>query len=242
MPIKQKNLLLIAACNLLGALLFGSWYATEYQGFWFEIDKTIFYFFNRLLPVSSGFLYFVAFINLRVFDLVPFAVMLLLYYNQYRKANVEGKRWLFCIGAAMLASAVIMKQFDNMLPIDRVSASLYFEQLYHNVNFVSLLSGWHAKDSASASFPGDHGMMLLIFTAYMWKYIGRRAFYKALTVFVIFSLPRIMSGAHWFTDIAVGSVSFALVILSWLLLTPAADIFIEWLEKRLPLRYFMLKR
>lgn len=242
MTLKKKNLLLAAACNLLGILLFGSWYATEFQGFWFEIDKAIFYFFNQLLPVSKSFLYLVALTNLRAFDLVSFACMLLIYYGYYRKANVEGKRWLFCIGAAMLVSAVIMKQFDRMLPIDRVSASVYFDQLHHNVNFVRLLSGWPAKDSAGASFPGDHGMMLLIFTAYMWKYIGRGAFQKCLAVFIIFSLPRIMSGAHWFTDIAIGSISFALVILSWLLLTPASDIFIEWLEKRLPLRYFTRKR
>lgn len=239
---QNKKLLLLGVCNILGLVLFGTWYATEYQGFWFEIDKTIFYFFNRLLPAHENFLYLVAFVNLRLFDLVPFAIMLLIYYGYYRRANVEGKRWLFCIGVAMLVSAVIMKQFDRMLPIDRASASLYFDGLYHNVNFVSQLSGWPAKDRAGASFPGDHGMMLLIFAAYMWKYIGRAAFYKSLAVFVIFSLPRVMSGAHWFTDIAAGSVSFALVILSWLLLTPAADIFIERLEKILPLRYFTLKR
>lgn len=239
---RKEKLFLLGVFNFIGLVLFGSWYATAFQGFWFEIDKTIFYFFNRLLPAHKSFLYLVAFVNLRLFDLVPFAIMLLIYYGYYRRANVEGKRWLFCIGVAMLASAVIMKQFDRMLPIDRVSASVYFDGLYHNVNFVSLLSGWPAKDSSGASFPGDHGMMLLIFAAYMRKYIGRSAFCKALAVFLIFSLPRIMSGAHWFTDIAVGSVSFALVILSWLLLTPAADIFIDWLEKRLPLRYFMLKR
>ena len=239
---QKKKLLLLAVCNVIGLLLFGSWYATEYQGFWFEIDKAVFYFFNRMLATNKIFLYCVAFVNLRLFDLVPFAIMLLIYYGYYRRANVEGKRWLFCIGVAMLASAVVMKQFDRMLPIDRVSASLYFDSLYHDVNFVHLLSGWPAKDSSGASFPGDHGMMLLIFVAYVRKYIGRAAFYQAVAVFLVFSLPRVMSGAHWFTDIAVGSLSFALVILSWLLLTPIADIFIERLEKFVPLRYFIFKR
>ena len=32
-------------------------------------------------------------------------------------------------------------------------------------------------------------MMLLIFAVYMWKYIGKDAFVKALAVFIIFSLP-----------------------------------------------------
>ena len=227
---KQKNLYLIIICNLLGICLFGSWYLTEYQGFWFEIDKAIFYGFNHLLTNSKPFMYFVAFVNLRAFDIVAFLAMLAIFYSYYRKSNVEGKRWLFCVGIAMLASAIIMKQFDRMLPIDRASASVYFDQLYHNVNFVSQLSGWPAKDRSGASFPGDHGMMLLIFVAYMWKYIGKAAFIKALAVFIIFSFPRIMGGAHWFTDVFVGSLSFALVILSWILLSPAEDIFICFLE------------
>ena len=239
---KQENLKWIIICNILGVLLFGSWYITQFSGFWFEIDKAIFYVFNEQLTLSRAFMYFVAFINLRAFDIVAFVAMLGIFYSYYRKSNVEGKRWLFCVGVAMLLSAIVMKQFDRMLEFDRASASIYFEQLYHNVNFVSELSGWPSKDRSASSFPGDHGMMLLIFVVFMWKYMGKAAFYKALAVFVIFSFPRIMGGAHWFTDVFVGSMSFALVILSWILLSPAADIFIDWLEKKVPLRYFLIKR
>lgn len=239
---KKKNLQWIIICNILGVVLFFSWYITHLSGFWFEIDKAIFYTFNQMLTTSKAFMYFVAFINLRAFDIVAFVAMLGIFYSYYRKSNVEGKRWLFCVGVAMLLSAIVMKQFDKMLDIDRVSASVFFEEMYHNVNFVSVLSGWPSKDRSASSFPGDHGMMLLIFVAFMWKYMGKAAFYKALAVFVIFSFPRIMGGAHWFTDVFVGSMSFALVILSWILLSPAADIFIDWLEKKVPLRYFLIKR
>ena len=243
---KKNDLVWIIVCNLLGALLLGSWFActpgSVYHGFWMELDKSIFYFFNQLLAASKSFALFVGIVNLRAFDLIAFVAMLVIYYSYYRKSNVEGKRWLFCIGVAMLLSAVIIKQFDKLLPIDRMSASVYFDQLYHNVNWVSQLSGLPAKDRAASSFPGDHGMMLLIFAVYMWKYIGRAAFFKALAVFVIFSLPRIMGGAHWFTDVYVGSLAFVLLVLSWILLTPAADVFISWLEPKVPLRFFVKKR
>lgn len=43
-----------------------------------------------------------------------------------------------------------------------------------------------------------------------------------------------MIGAHWFTDIAVGSMSVVLVGASWWLMTPASDMLINWLEKKLP--------
>ena len=239
---KKKNLQWIIICNILGVVLFFSWYITHLSGFWFEIDKAIFYTFNQMLTTSKAFMYFVAFINLRAFDIVAFVAMLAIFYSYYRKSNVEGKRWLFCVGVAMLVSAIVMKQFDRMLEFDRASASIYFEQLYHNVNFVSELSGWPSKDRSASSFPGDHGMMLLIFVAFMWKYMGKAAFYKALAVFVIFSFPRIKGGAHWFTDVFVVSMSFALVILFLILFFLVADIFIDWLEKKVPLRYFLIKR
>lgn len=243
---KRANIYRLLVCNVLGVLLLGSWLLSrplgDYQGLWRLLDQSCFYFFNQLVGQSKVFLYFVALVNLRAFDIIAFVAMLAIYYSYYRKANVEGKRWLFCVGVAMLVSAVIVKQFDKLLPIDRVSASVFFDQLYHNVNWISQLSGLPAKERAASSFPGDHGMMLLIFAVYMWRYISRSAFLKALAVFIIFSLPRIMGGAHWFTDVYVGSVSFVLIVVSWLVLTPAADIFLRWLEPKLPLRWFIVKR
>ncbi len=58
---------------------------------------------------------------------------------------------------------------------------------------------------------GDHGMMLLIFASFMWRYFGRRALGVALIIFVVFAFPRVMIGAHWFSDIAVGSLTAVLI-------------------------------
>ena len=69
---KQENLKWIIICNILGVLLFGSWYIPQFSGFWFEVDKAIFYCFNQMLTTSKAFMYFVAFINLRAFDIVAF--------------------------------------------------------------------------------------------------------------------------------------------------------------------------
>ena len=49
----------------------------------------------------------------------------------------------------------------------------------------------------------------------MLRYFGRGAFAVALLITLVFSLPRVMIGAHWFTDIAVGSLSVVLVGASW---------------------------
>ena len=138
---KKNNLIWIIICNILGVLLLGSWLASTptagYHGPWLALDQSVFYFFNQKLAQGTAFTYFIAFVNLRAFDVVAFVAMLAIFYSYYSKSNVEGKRWLFCIGVAMLVSAVIIKQFDKLLPIDRASASVYFDQLYHNVNWAA---------------------------------------------------------------------------------------------------------
>ena len=116
---KKNNLIWIIICNILGALLLGSWLASTptagYHGPWLALDQSVFYFFNQKLAQGTAFTYFTAFVNLRAFDVVAFVAMLAIFYSYYRKSNVEGKRWLFCIGVAMLVSAVIIKQFDKLL-------------------------------------------------------------------------------------------------------------------------------
>lgn len=223
----MKNLIKILTLNLLGICLLASWWLPEQHGFWFTVDKSIFYFFNHLLVESKPFMYLVALTNLRAFDVVAFLFMLLIFYGIYKKQDDKGRRWMFCMGIAMLVSAVIAKQFDSSLPITRPSPTNFFP----DVNLVSVLSGWSCKDRSGDSFPGDHGMMLLIFSCYMLKYFGWRVFAKCMAVFVGFSLPRIMAGAHWFTDVAVGSVSCVLIVLSWILLTPLADMFINFIYR-----------
>ena len=77
-------------------------------------------------------------------------------------------------------------------------------------------------------------MMLLIFASIMLRYFGKKAFAIALIIFVVFAFPRVMIGAHWFTDIAVGSLSVALIGLPWCLMTPLSDKIIAAFARYLP--------
>lgn len=230
----MNNLGKVLVLNSMGVVLFLSWYLPGNSGFWFEVDKQVFFFFNHLLSGGSSFLYLVAFTNLRPFDVVAFLFMLGIFYTYYRKQDIKGKRWMLAMGATMLITAVIAKQFDLFLNMERPSATKFFTEMGESVLRVSELSGWPAKDWSSSSFPGDHGMFLIIFSFFMFRYFGMRAFLKSLAVIIVFSLPRIMSGAHWVTDILVGAVSVNLIVLSWMLLTPASDSVIRVILKHWP--------
>lgn len=62
----------------------------------------------------------------------------------------------------MLLTAVIINQLaQHLMPVKRASPSLFFP----NINRVSELLHIPTKDASKDSFPGDHGMMLLILQA-----------------------------------------------------------------------------
>ncbi|EYI94655.1 permease, partial [Salmonella enterica subsp. enterica serovar Heidelberg str. N18413] len=63
---------------------------------------------------------------------------------------------------------------------------------------------------------------------------GKTAGIIALIIFVVFAFPRVMIGAHWFTDIVVGSLTVILIGLPWWLMTPLSDRAIALFENYLP--------
>ncbi|MGP2515332.1 phosphatase PAP2 family protein [Yersinia sp. 2545 StPb PI] len=223
----RRNLPTILLLNFLGIALFLSWYIPAHHGIWFKIDSAIFFYFNQHLLSSTSFLHWVAITNNRIFDVISLISMGLLYLYFYMKETPAGRRRLIVTGFVMLLTAVVLNQLGHLLPVSHPSPTLTFE----NINRVT---GIPTKDASSDSFPGDHGMMLMIFACFMLRYFSRGAFAIALLIVVIFSMPRVMIGAHWFTDIAVGSLSIVLVGTSWVLLTPLSDKIIDVINRNLP--------
>lgn len=147
------------------------------------------------------------------------------------KENASGRRRIMIIGLVMLLTAVVLNQLGQVfIPVKRASPTLTFT----DINRVSELLSVPTKDASRDSFPGDHGMMLLIFSAFMWRYFGKAAGGVALIIFVVFAFPRVMIGAHWFTDIIVGSMTVILIGLPWWLMTPLNDRLITFFDKSLP--------
>ncbi|SUW62937.1 Inner membrane protein yeiU [Buttiauxella agrestis] len=221
---------LILVLNALGLALFFSWYLPAGHGSWFVLDSGIFHFFNQALVKSRAFLELVAITNNRVFDGISLLAMGSLFFWYWRKESAIGRRRMVIMGIVMLFCAIIINQLGHLIPESHVSPTLYFTDIYR----VSELLHFPTKDASSDSFPGDHGLMLLIFTGFMLRYFGKKAFAIAVVIFLIFMLPRVMIGAHWFTDIFVGSLSVALVCLPWALLTPLSDRLISLLDRYLP--------
>lgn len=205
---KRTYLLPILVMNLLGFALFFSWYLPPSHGFWFPIDSGLYHFFNRLIVENHTFLWLVAITNNRAFDACSLLCMGLVMLHYWRAESAYGRRRIVIIGLVMLLTAVVLNQLgQNLLHLQRRSPSLVFTDTVR----VSELLPFPTKDASKDSFPGDHGMMLLIFCGFMLRYFSVRAFAISLVIFVVFSLPRMMIGAHWFTDVFVGSLTVVLV-------------------------------
>lgn len=232
----RTRLAAIAALTLFGAALLGSFLHPSGQEVWRRIDGAVFLFFNQHLQPGSFFLSLAAVANVRAFDAVSFIIMGLLYFHYFRQADNAGKRRMIAVGLVMLATAVIVKQCSALYPISHPSPTRLPWPV--DINRISQLTAIGAKDSDPNSFPGDHGMMLMIFAAFMARYHGRRAFFAAALIAVVFAMPRIVGGGHWFSDIYMGSLSVVCIVCSWLLLTPASDFLTRGIERRLPRRLF----
>ena len=217
---------LILLLNVAGLALFMSWYIPARHGFWFPIDASIFHFFNHKLVESKAFLWLVAITNNRAFDACSLLAMGCLMLSFWLKETPAGRRRIVIIGLVMLLTAVVLNQAGQaLLPVKRASPTLSFDNIYR----VSELLHIPTKDASRDSFPGDHGMMLL-----MLRYFGKTAGIIGLIIVVVFAFPRVMIGAHWFTDITVGSLTVVLIGLPWCLLTPLSDRLITLFDNYLP--------
>ena len=174
---------LILLLNVAGLALFMSWYIPVNHGFWFPVDAGIFHFFNQKLVESQAFLWLVAITNNRAFDACSLLAMGCLMLNFWLKETPAGRRRIVIIGLVMLLTAVVLNQAGQaLLPVKRASPTLSFANIYR----VSELLHISTKDASKDSFPGDHGMMLLIFAAFMLRYFGKAAGFIGLIIVVVF--------------------------------------------------------
>jgi membrane-associated phospholipid phosphatase len=87
------------------------------------------------------------------------------------------------------------------------------------VDLSQLFPDLHVKVFAEKTFPSDHAMQLL-FLALVLGTMGRGRHKPAIAVCLFFCLPRMVSGAHWASDVVCGGLGVALVACAFWFGTP----------------------
>lgn len=217
----EKNRLIFLHSIAFGLIL--SWFIPITHSIWVYIDTQAFYFFNSLITDSRYIQLFWAFCNTSKNDWA-FDVIMLIFFASYISGNnrVEVKERSIKVVTAILLMLVVCGLnrlfFHRILIIERLSPSLVLEMTQRLSQLVPSL---HVKESASTCYPGDHGITAFSFILVSYFTMSRtRTFIAALVTIPLLIMPRLVAGAHWLSDVILGSFLLAMVPAIWLFYSP----------------------
>lgn len=200
--------------NLLGLALILSWWLPSVL-FWTKLDDDVFFFFNQFIsPVYPRWIEVLALLNTRAFDKIMFGVLLLmLFLAMLRDHHGSWPKWL-AIGLIMSAVGALLGELLHVhLLMARPSPTI----VHDGVNLLTDYTYVNAKATAANSFPSDHGLLAMVFASFMLRFADRLIASLAVTITIFVTLPRIMVGGHWVSDVYFGALAIALVVLPWVL-------------------------
>lgn len=216
------------------AFLWASFLTPWTKPLWEMVDVNAFKFLNSQLLSTKLLQYFWAALNHKYMDLVEDLLFLLFFIGGIKAAPSSMKRrkcaqFLSCI---LLAGAIIFfinRQFLRYYtPFPRQSPSLVVTPC---IRITEEIPWKYVKDETDASFPGDHATTLLLFGLLYSAFAPRKLAISSWIYVGFRTLPRLILGAHWISDVVVGSVSISLFFVSCFLYTPLGIMVVDSIEK-----------
>ncbi|NKC13386.1 MAG: phosphatase PAP2 family protein [Gammaproteobacteria bacterium] len=224
------RLRVIAGCWLAAAALLGSWFWPVTRSVWDHIDTYAFNILHgHLRYMGAGWHWFWAAANTRWFDLgsaLAFALIFLFHLKAGGLMDLT-RRLAQGVFLTVFTVTVLYLSTKHVFVFERLSPSL---QLQPVIRLSTVFTEIKVKDISGNSFPGDHGTTVTLFTFFIWAFAGRRLGLITVLVAGFLVLPRMVSGAHWLTDLLVGSAAIALVALPLALATPLSATVIALLD------------
>lgn len=206
---------------LLSLVLILSWVHNDLTHIWKSVDVSVFYTLNSSLEGNTYWSMLWAFLSLREADIVAAIVIFLFFYSNGVVFNKEERLKGFIGFVTLLFVMLIVRElvdlFVEIYKLNRPSPSLVLDS---SIRLSELYPTLHPKDASPASFPGDHAAVLFTWFGYCIYFAKNKWSLAILFATIFFALPRLIAGAHWFSDVAVGGLSIALISISFGLYTP----------------------
>jgi len=234
-----------------GCLLFLTWLLPFTRGAWDAVDLFVFRMLNGMLGDAPKPDWFWEFSNKRIFDKVMaicYAVLAIKWATSGVRGNprrrmIQVGMAIFCVFAMRLGVDEVMDAMDY----DRLSPSYVVEGA---TTLKDIFPETEAKWRSKSSFPGDHALVSIWMMLYFILFSKPRYAGFAIALTLIAGMPRLVVGAHWFTDNLIGGLGFSLIFFGLFLLTGLYEkgvtigenlclqlekkFGITWLEKRDP--------
>lgn len=222
--------------NLVAFALLLSWLSPSTRPYWEQLNLSLFQLLNGSLGHSSLWDGFWAISSIRIFDILVAAVLLCLtIHSRFIFAAYETRRallYFFSLLVLLLIARVIFSKLISQMgwqhasPSVQVAGSVHLSQHYPFLERV-----FELKDRSSRSFPGDHASVLLLWALFISCFARGWKLLLSLGLVVLFCLPRLVAGAHWLVDVAVGGAFLALLAFAWGYCTPLAGLMADGLER-----------
>jgi membrane-associated phospholipid phosphatase len=244
-PEKNWKLKTLLFSHIIVALLMGSLLWPLTRVYWEMLDIAFFKAINGSLSGHHNWQVFWAMANHKLADWVEDLCILGFWFvyirSKQKSLRLRGvAELLFCILYVAAILFFINKMvFREHLQIPRNSPTLVVES---SVRLSDEVTWMKVKDVSVSSFPGDHGTTALLFAATLSYFASWRMGLLASAYAAFLCLPRLITGAHWLSDIIVGSGSIAILLLSWVFCTPLHKWIITALESLLQAFWSKTKR
>lgn len=208
---------LIIAHVLVGLFL-SSWWICPSA--WLAIDTFTFKTLNAHL-ISPSAKKFWAVCSLKYSEFLLDGVLFTLFTIYIIKGPKERLRRLSEVIVLVIAVATIIAGVNkhiipNVLHVSRRSPTAVFEKTHRIKNVLET----RVKDRSLSSFPADHGTTAMFLATFCFTFLGWRYGIFGTIYGAFYAAPRLVSGAHWLTDMLMGSAVIVLLAWSYLFGTP----------------------
>lgn len=218
--------------HLVAAILFLSFLTETGFELWRQIDSNLFFFLNGSLAQEGTWAWVWAWANTRQKDMLLALIMLIfLTFPNLGFQRNQLQQALVGFLAVMITTVVFRYFFYELskaLDITGPSPSIVLNPAFM---LTEIFPHIPAKDSAGRSFPGDHATVLLIWAGFIIMNKRCTGSYLAVFLAALMIFPRLIAGAHWFSDVLVGGFAVALPVLAWTFYSPIIYRLTRWLEK-----------
>ena len=213
------------ALHMLAVALLASLFLPHSDAIWKGIDTVFFVTLNSSIsdhPIQQAFW---AVFNIKITDIFGasflFGCFLLYVFEgegqERRKRVAELIYTLVWFEISILLCKQCFTPICEHLGISRHSPTVVMKASV----MLSEVAPWvKIKDSSYFCFPADHACIVFQWCAFLWFFAGWKRGLFAYLFSILFILPRLISGAHWLSDLIVGSGSIVIIALSWALCTP----------------------
>jgi membrane-associated phospholipid phosphatase len=181
-------------------------YSSEFHEMVFTIDSKVFFTLNNTLSWGGYWLVFWGYLNHyyeSYFNVLPILIIII---STLKLSGNSTKEMIVHLLYYIITLQAVIYLHKHIYTLPRISPSYYYENNF--LSIIKLLHNDNLKCTSQYSFPSGHTLAFFYSFYYIRSFNIKYMTYLSLGMSIFFSIPRLIAGAHWFSD-AIYSVILA---------------------------------